>query len=603
MLILTLGAKIRNLINNFKARVLNTQGQFEAESCLDTQLVELNNLDLLDNASLVVTPNGYRETLLYAVEPNEVGTNLFLRSEEFENAGVWIRQNILSISTNVANSPIGTLTADKIIPDTTLNQHRIFQSSNFLGEGVLSVYAKADGYNFLSFGFAGGVNGGSIYFNLSNGTISGTASGFTPSIENVGNGWYRCSIYTANLGGGQSLSYLIVVRQSATTDNYTGDGTSGILVWGAQLVQGTAPKDYFPTTNRQNVPRIDYSNGSCPSILVEPQRTNLLIRSEEFEDANWIKTNTTITSNTTISPSGNINADTYNVVSTTANFIYQNITLTTGAYGISVYAKKGTSNIIRLFNVSSTTSCAWFDLDLGQVIGTVNGGTASIENVGNGWYRCIYRGTSITSGFTGIGLADTANSVTASIGSSVFLWGAQLEAGTNATSYIPTVASTVTRNADVITNTNASTLIGQSEGSVYLEFYHSSSITANIELFNLWNGVSSYIIRSRINSAGANSFSTIYAGNGGILHPSFNLVPNSINKVVIIYDYAINTSKVFHNGVLIGLTVGIQPYPTTLQDKVGIGSWFGNANSNTQRQIAIWKTKLTDTQAIQLTTL
>jgi hypothetical protein len=169
--------------------------------------------------------------------------------------------------------------------------------------------------------------------------------------------------------------------------------------------------------------------------LIELVPYNLFTYSEQFDNAAWTKQNTSVTANTAISPSGTSTADTYTVTSTVANILYQNLILTTGNYSISVYAKKGSSNIIRLSNVSSTTSAAWFDLNLGQVVGTVNGGTASIEDFGNGWYRCIYKGNSVASGFTGIGLSDTANTATAAIGSSVFLWGAQLVEGTDALPY------------------------------------------------------------------------------------------------------------------------------------------------------------------------
>ena len=828
MMLFTLRAKIKNLVQAFKERVLATQGEFEAEGCLEVQLTQLDNQSLLDSASLVVTPNGYKETLLYAVEPNEVGTNLLLRSEEFGN-GYWNKTRC-SIVSNVEIAPNGLQTADYVVEDNTtglryvgktsepttvgvtwtfsffckkvdrnsigiqINENNaifptvrfnfdtqtftqitagmsssfevypngwyrliftrtptqgtssvfgiyplsisgsfngtgdgssrtliwgaqlvpgstitdyisttdraiingtigdmsvtrattatrvnadgfievvpynlLSQSQNFengfwnkqrttIGQnviaapdgtmtadnliatiGVIYTYTGALGVNVISSSFTqrslctvsfylkyNGLNrirvmygaastmGGDNYVevDLQLGIITGSNLVTNPFIENVGDDWYRVG-FTDEISLATNNRFGVGLGDTVKT---IANGIDGVYIWGAQLVDGSSAKDYFPTTNRFNVPRIDYSNGSCPSILVEPQRTNLVLRSEEFENASWVKDNSSILTNTAISPSNVLNADTY--IGNGLNlqhFIYQNLSVTSGiAYSISIYAKKDTNNFIQLCgsNAAFGVNCfANFDISNGT-IGTIGSATiASIDSVGNGWYRLKITSTAIATTPVApilISLITSSTSIkteTNNLSTSVYLWGAQLEAGTNATSYIPTVASTVTRNADVITNTNASTLIGQSEGSVYLEFYHSSSITANIELFNLWNGVSSYIIRSRINSAGANSFSTIYAGNGGILHPSFNLVPNSINKVVIIYDYAINTSKVFHNGVLIGLTVGIQPYPTTLQDKVGIGSWFGNANSNTQRQIAIWKTKLTDTQAIQLTTL
>ena len=118
MMFFSLGAKIKNLVQAFKERVLNTQGQFEAEACLDATLTNLDNKGVLDSASLVVTPNGYKETLLYAVEPNEVGTNFFRWSEEFDNVA-WINGSIQTRTANNTIAPNNTLTADKIFPTTS----------------------------------------------------------------------------------------------------------------------------------------------------------------------------------------------------------------------------------------------------------------------------------------------------------------------------------------------------------------------------------------------------------------------------------------------------------------------------------------------------
>jgi hypothetical protein len=464
MMLFTLGAKIKNLIQAFKERVLATQGQFEAETCLDSQLTDLDNQSLLDSASLIVTPNGYKENLLYAVEPNEVGTNLFLRSEEFENTGVWVRQNILSISTNVANSPIGTLTTDKIIPDTTLNQHRIFQQFNFSGQGVLSVYAKADGYNFLSLAISGGLTGQSIYFNLSNGTISGTASGFTPSIESVGNGWYRCSIYNATLGQGVNLSYWIIARESETTNNYTGNGTSGILVWGAQLVEGSTVTDYIPTTDRAII------NGTIGDMSVTRATTatrvnelgeievvpyNLFQRSEEFEQAIWTKTAVSIIQNTQISPIGNLTADTLRIgvdASSVRHRLFQQLFTQSGTtYTTSYYLKKANHRWIQLNYVSDTvfgiSNWANFDLENGVIGNTGPGAIATITDVGNGWYRCTLQAIAITSINTTsceiIVINNTNSGRYPSYQSTIaedvcYVWGAQLVTGSSAKDYFPT---------------------------------------------------------------------------------------------------------------------------------------------------------------------
>ena len=355
-----------------------------------------------------------------------------------------------------------------------------------------------------------------------------------------------------------------------------------------------------------NVPRLDYTNSSCPSILVEPQRTNLLTYSEQFDNAAWTKSNATITANTTISPDGNNNADTYNVVSTTANLIYQNPTLTTGAYSISVYAKKASSNIIRLFNVTSGTSAAWFDLNLGQVIGTVNGGTASIENAGNGWYRCVYKGTSITSGFTGIGLSDTANSATASIGSSVFIWGAQLEAGSNATSYIPTVASSVTRNADVISKTGISSLIGQTEGTLFIDFNLAKTPSdANGRLLQLWatNDTTNAIIPI-LNQSNQLQISMFKDSIGNAVIPASSSTLLSLGRNKIAVAYTSTTLSVYRNGVLFATGNPTSVFPSSLNSlNLGCSSFANRSLENTINSAILFKTRLTNTELAQLTTI
>jgi hypothetical protein len=628
--------------NVFKSRVLEDLGLFEAESCLEGQLNVISNQYLLESASLMVTANTYKEGKLYSVVPFElngdmvvtrattatrvnaegfieqVPYNLFQRSEEFDNTGLWARQNILSISTNVANSPIGTLTADKIIPDTTLNQHRIFQQFNFSGQGVLSVYAKADGYNFLSFGVGGGVSGGSIYFNLSNGTISGTSSGFTPSIENVGNGWYRCSIYTANLGGGQNLSYLIVVRQSATTDNYTGDGTSGILVWGAQLVQGTQPKDYFPTTNRQNVPRIDYSNGSCPSILVEPQRTNLVIQSEQINL--WTGgLNTTVTPNVSIGPNGIPTANNINITNINGYWRRLGLNLASSTtYTASVFVKKSVTTNNKTFsfyynnNVSSPNNGEYRGVvNLTNLTitttptGTITTGRPTIissllSDYGNGWYRVIViftTGSSAGSSNSEIGFLANGEVV------DFDAWGAQLELGTplftNETSYIPTTTAAVTRNADVISKTSATSLIGQTEGTILVKGYQlqrgvilriSNSLSTNNQISIFCVGVDGrceYGVRKN----------NISVSNSSVVSPNLQT-----NKNIII-KYSQTSIKVFINGVLFwNYTYPSSTDFTATLDKFDFGSLTENATAKFE-MIALWKKQLTDVECINLTTL
>ena len=197
----------------------------------------------------------------------------------------------------------------------------------------------------------------------------------------------------------------------------------------------------------------------------------------------------------------------------------------------------------------------------------------------------------------------TAGNLTLTVSGSVTNW--QLEAGTNATSLIKTVSGSVTRNADIISNTNASNLIGQNEGSIYLEFFYVNSTIVNYEIFNVLYNVGTAYYLIRIRSYLLNVLSTSYANGGSAqtLLPNFSPIINSINKILIIYDKSNNTSKLFANGVFIGSKVGTENYPSISMDKIGVGNWFGVSNTSNFNLISFWKTKITDSQAIQLTTL
>ena len=99
-----------------------------------------------------------------------------------------------------------------------------------------------------------------------------------------------------------------------------------------------------------NEPRFDYTNGSCPSILVEPQRTNLFLRSEEFDDSIWRKFSLSVTPNTTLSPSGFVNADTITSTNINTVFLIQVIPITSGTiYSTSFYVKQDTQRFIYIF--------------------------------------------------------------------------------------------------------------------------------------------------------------------------------------------------------------------------------------------------------------
>jgi hypothetical protein len=204
-------------------------------------------------------------------------------------------------------------------------------------------------------------------------------------------------------------------------------------------------------------------------LLIEEARTNLFLRSEEFDNAYWIKSGATVTGNNVVAPNGTLTADTL-VAPASPGYggIYISISLTATQYTMSVFAK-GSVTIYMYLATSGFGIGGWgeYNLSTGQVtkitnFGATTGSTASITPVGNGWYRCS---------LTVLCTATTYVPIIGTYVPSAVIWGAQLEAGAFATSYIPTVAAQVTRNADAasMTGSNFTSWFNSAEGTLYAE--------------------------------------------------------------------------------------------------------------------------------------
>jgi hypothetical protein len=212
-------------------------------------------------------------------------TNLLTYSEDFTN---WSKFNA-SVSSNQINAPDGTLTADKVIEDATLDNHFVQSATtSFTGPVDItgSVYLKK-GERIYARLRLNTNDGPRAWFNLETGTrtaIDPTVADAT--ITDVGNGWYRCTLTQTNVTIAPALTLQVFAQSlSGSQTTYQGDGTSGLYLWGAQLEEASTAGEYVKTTaTRSGAPRFDHNpaTGESLGLLMEESRINYATQSESF---------------------------------------------------------------------------------------------------------------------------------------------------------------------------------------------------------------------------------------------------------------------------------------------------------------------------------
>jgi hypothetical protein len=239
----------------------------------------------------------------------------------------------------------------------------------------------------------------------------------------------------------------------------------------------------FIQTAAINAPRFDYDpvTLAAKGLLIEEQRTNLLLQSQTLDNASWSKSNGTIAADAIASPDGTTNADAFieNTAPSAFHFMAQSIAKAASniQYAVSFYVKDKGRQVAFSFNSGASGVAGRVNPATGTItaaIGTFGtgwtAGSLTMTNAGNGWYRVVIVATSdilLTATFQLSLHNGTTNVYTGDGVSGAYIWGAQMEAAAFATSYIPTVASQVTRSADVatMTGTNFSSWYNQTQGT------------------------------------------------------------------------------------------------------------------------------------------
>jgi hypothetical protein len=581
-----------------------------------------------DDASLVVIPSGYKTSKIYAEKPTDgsgdltftrasdatrvasngliekVRTNLILQSNTFSNAA-W--DNIGSSETSGQTGYDGTTNAWSLIEDSSTGNHLTRQFPTVYGLTTLSVYAKAGSRDFV---YLRGVQSSAnviAWFNLSTGTVGMVQTNGTGKIESVGNGWYRCSLTVANF---QSPFELYVGLSNAdNVTGYTGNGTGNILIQNFQYETGDIATAYIPTTTAavsvgpvSNVPRLDYLGSTCPRLNLEPQRTNLVTFSEQMDNASWIKLNGSVTANTAVSPDGYTNADKF-VPNTTSGVhaLRSNIFNQSAIASHSWFVKADGYSKIAVRESELVGNYASFNLSTGALIST--NATGSIVNYGNGWYRCTLVDTTIgllaqtsivvlpDSYTTGDPLVNWSGDGT----KGVLAYGAMVEIGAYATSYIPTLAASVTRVADAASKTGISSLIGQTEGTFFVEIDLKNAPINDSYVFLRNAGVTNYL-GLRIQAANLR-FESV---DSGVLQTAINYTINTAQTVKVAMAYKLNDFVMYVNGALVGTDTSAT-VPTC--DILDLNFNAPTANAFGIAQTLLFKTRLTNAQLAELTTL
>jgi len=666
-------------------------------------------MSLLDDVSIVVTPNGYKAGELYAVVPvPTLGTELVTNGDFATDSG-WTKGTSWTIGGGVATSDGGnsTLTQNiafvlgrnylisfnvsrnsgtlfvRNVSSTTI--HTIDVNNNVSFQSFTYAATSSNGYiNFYSYDYNGTIDNVSIkeltsadmdvtrataatrvdenglvnyalgVEEVTNGDFSNGSTDWTPygstlvvsnanpyngndtalftalgvgganitqSISTVVGNTYHLSCYAQYNSGDQSQIEIVGVLEypngigitsGVTTFTYlqtsfTATSTTSVITVRERGGSNNASCYLYDISIKEvnNVPRIDYTGGGCPHILAEPQRTNIAQYSEQLDVAPNVIDNANYTSNFYVSPNGLTTAPKFE--ETTANDrhgFYQYQTVTSNSYTVSIYTKQINRRYICLqSDLETTAQYTFFDLQLGTVVSEGTGWTATIDSVGSsGWYRLTATCTAVAGSryfIWGCSLDGLSNTYVGD-GSLFTFWGLQVEEGSYATSYIPTVASTVTRNQDIFTRDGIGSLINSTEGVLFVEM----AALSNDSTYRLMN------IRDV-----SNTDNFIYLGYkdasntirtrievGGVASTDMEFVLSNeteFNKIAI--KWKTNDFALWVNGVEVATDSSGVSFTANTLDELSFDRNGSLEFNGKVKQLQVYDTSLSDTQLAALT--
>ena len=581
-------------------------------------------MSIYDKSSLVLIPSGTKTGKVYSQKPvsgdgdftftrssaaTRVNADGFIEKEtqnllyqsNYFDSGFWVKTS--TIVTSGQSGYDGS--SDAWLLSKSTSGGRINQYVTSSGVQTLSFYAKANTLNWLRFITIGGVTM-NTFFDLQNGAI-GTTNAIDTQIQSIGNGWYRCSIALS-----QSITEIRIYPADADGDT---SGTSGsIYIQDAQLEQGLVARDYIETTTpveggiTDNVPRLDYTDSSCPALLLEPLRTNKESNSELL----GTYSNSIIRLvNDTTSPEGLVNANKIVEAAATARHeIYSDpISFNGNLHTISFFAKADERRYVSAFiGGDPAYGGVTFDLQTGTISQTSGGTTADVVDYGNNWYRCSFTTNYPSSSQVYLCMRTADNNVDvqtyAGDGTSGFyIWGLQVEAGSYATSYIPTYGSSVTRVVDSCLGAGNANTLNSTEGVLYTELSRfASSGVVDYCSIGISDGTNNNQVVFKFRNSINTFYTTIQSSNGNTRTDLSHTFSDLSETTKIAVKYKVNDFALWVNGVEVRTSnnantpIGMDTFnfaSATLSEP-----FYGNVN-----QILIFNTSLSDTELADLTTI
>ena len=543
-------------------------------------------MSLLDDVSIVVTPNGYKAGELYAVIPSN--------------------------------------------GDADMDVTRATAATRVDEDGLVN-YTEVIGAEEVTNGdFSNGLtdwteNGGS-YATIVSGALNSNnsdagnwyAENISQNVSFVNGTTYKLTFKAKNISGNLNLRITQGANAMASLDLtstfvdytyfYTANADNGSIRIFCNSAVGQFEIDNISVkeVTRDNVPRIDYTGGGCPHILAEPQRTNLFEYSESFNESEWSRTSVTVVDNSSQSPDGTNNASLlYPSSSGDYRYMHNSTTASSSTYTISAFVKASGKNVVWFYiNSASNNGFIYYDLSdqTTQVVaGSVGTPTATIISYGNDWYKISFTtGTAVAlASGSGIGVSDAKGdpAVTTNGTDGVLVWGLQLEAGSYATSYIPTSGSTVTRNQDIFTRDGIGSLINSTEGVLFVEMAALSDDSTNRQLTLSDGSDTNRIVLKYDNQSNIiQSFNRV----SGVETASLSATVSDITQFSkIAIKYKLNDYAMWIDGVEVDTDNTSTTFPSSTLNKLSFGtssSLFGKV-----RQLQVYKTALTDTQLAALT--